>query len=268
MKRVLLALALSTSVAAIAQPINPLNPRPVPVLPAPAGERSLSDILNGVGGPALFPGTTFSTTVLDTPANSGQNPFGLWRSTSPALATSIPSLFFEFSSNANINKFGIFFGNDQSSIVGYDLLVGEAGNGSFSGISITAGRLDVFGPGCGIACTGPGGTLDARITPNQFGFYFQTGTGPRIYSVDALNPGGEGRFLSLQAGDTTNWAFAYEDVAFGSGSDRDYNDMVVKFESIVAIPEPSTWALMIGGLAVLAFAARRRSFAAGAPALV
>lgn len=260
MKRLLSVFALCcTAAAATAQPIDPFNTRPVTVLPGPASERSLSDILNGVGGPQLFPGHLFDTTVADTPANNGQNTAGLWRSSSPSIGTTIPTLFVEFAGFADINKFGIWFGTDQSNIVGYDLLMGGATSGSFAAISIGAGRLDVIGFGCGtvIDCSPAGGELDARITPNQFGFYFQTGNGPRIYSVDALNPGGEGRFLSLQAGETTNWAFAYEDVALGS-SDRDYNDMVVKVESIVAVPEPSTWVLMIGGLATLGAAIRRR----------
>lgn len=260
MRRLLAALALgATALAATAQPIDPFNTRPVTVLPGPASERSLSDILNGIGGPPMFPGHTFDTTVADTPFNNGQNAAGLWRSSSPDIATLIPTLFIEFAGNAPINKFGIWFGDDQSNVVGYDLLLGGATSGSFAALSINAGRLDVIGFGCGtiIACTAPTGALDARISATQFGFYFQTGDGPRIYSVDALNPGGEARFLSFQAGETTNWAFAYEDLALAN-SDRDYNDMVVKVESIVAVPEPSTWALMIAGLAALGFALRRR----------
>lgn len=261
MKSLLAGLAFgATSLAAIAQPIDPFNTRPVTVLPSPASERSLSDILNGVGGPPLFPGFTFDTTVADTPLNNGQSTAGMWRSSSPSIGTTIPTLFVEFSGFSEINKFGIWFGTDQSDIFAYDLLLGGATAGSFAAVSIASGSLGVTGFGCGtvVQCTAPAGMLDDDITPTSFGFYFQTGDGPRIYSVDALNPGGEARFLSFQAGETTNWAFAYEDVALGS-SDRDYNDMVVKVESIVAVPEPSTWALMIGGLAVLGTMIRRRS---------
>ena len=46
------------------------------------------------------------------------------------------------------------------------------------------------------------------------------------YSIDSI-AGGPTRFLAYQDGSTTNWAFAFED-----GGDFDYQDMVVKVESI------------------------------------
>lgn len=49
---------------------------------------------------------------------------------------------------------------------------------------------------------------------------------------------------------TPTFALAYED-----WTDRDFNDMVV---TVTAVPEPSTYALMLAGLAVTGWAARRR----------
>ena len=42
------------------------------------------------------------------------------------------------------------------------------------------------------------------------------------------------------------------------GSDKDYDDMVVKVSILSAVPEPETYALMLGGLALVSAVARRR----------
>jgi hypothetical protein len=41
-------------------------------------------------------------------------------------------------------------------------------------------------------------------------------------------------------------------------ADADYNDMVVGVKAVQAIPEPETYALMLAGLGVVGFMARRR----------
>ena len=40
--------------------------------------------------------------------------------------------------------------------------------------------------------------------------------------------------------------------------DHDYDDMVIKVSIMTPVPEPETYALMLGGLAVLGAVARRR----------
>jgi hypothetical protein len=256
MRACLFALVSSLTLAlpVTAQPVDPNgNVRPVTVNNATGGELSLSQILNGSGSnPPLFTGYTFD--VLN-----DQQRTGLWGSSSPSVGSTIPTLVVEYAGFSAINKFGIWFGTDPSNVVTYELLLGPATSNTAAGVFIGNGTLSVFAASsdCGIR-VGCGYFTNSLINASMFGFYFQTGNGSRVYSLDALNTNNEARFLSYQAGQTTNWAFAYEDIAFANGSDRDYNDMVVKVESVFAVPEPSTWALMLAGLAALGFALRRR----------
>lgn len=246
MRKLLCSLILASACpVALAQAVPAVNSRPVTVNTIPS-EPSLQSILNGLFGPSW--GTVAAN----------QSPFGLWRSATSS-ATTIPTIVAEFAANAPINKFGIWFGTDASNIFTYDLLLGPSTVGTNAAISILNGSMSVgssnvfdcaaFGGGK-VNC---GSVSSALITPERFGFYFQTGSGARAYSIDALNPGGSGRVLSFQQGSTTNWGLAYEDA-----SDFDFNDMVVKIESIVPVPEASTVAMMLAGLGILGAGARLR----------
>lgn len=113
----------------------------------------------------------------------------------------------------------------------------------------------------------PGGTslgTEVNWLPSaDYGFYLKTpeGESNRVYySESSLNPAGETQHQhfavfaeSLQPGGEVYW-IGVEDLRAGHG-DEDYQDMVVRVQ---ANPEPVTFLLLGGGLAVL-WAWRRRA---------
>jgi hypothetical protein len=243
-----LSLSLWAAGHAGATPINPVNPRPVPV-GVSGGEPSLQSILNGMYEP-------------DPHVINDQSGAGMWGA-AVYPPTAIPTMVVEYAGNAETNEFGIWFGTDTGSLFHVDLFLGPASGGgpnAAAGISFYGNTLEVTGSAvsaspstCGeeVNC---GVWTDPLITASAFGFYMDvTSAGQRYYTVDQLN-GGTARAVTYQFGSTTNWAIAFED-----GGDFDYNDMVVKVESLAPVPEPTTLVLLGGGLVAASLRRRRKS---------
>jgi hypothetical protein len=151
------------------------------------------------------------------------------------------------------------------------------------------GQLGPYGAGTWVASTGVGttnpvpdpvpatpgspittfvvpGVVSAGVLPFYFGLTDSRvgGTVPRAVPNGHVDPTGTGDDLgfwfgrdngALRTSGTSVWVL-FDDS--GGNQDNDHDDMIMRI-SVEAVPEPSTWMMLIGGLGLLGFMAKRRA---------
>ncbi len=228
--------SLTTYSSLFAIPIDPFNDRPVSVGSPPSGEQSLQWILDYM----------FDEGIVS--ATADQNNAGMW-TVSANPPSIMPVLVVEFAGLAANNIFGIWSDPDMDTSTpptNVDIFLGAATPGPITGwAALYWYTSELWIGGWDPTYVNIGGPY-VGINPHSFGFYLRRDGGPIFYTVDQMN-NGAAQVLAFNKPGTDTWAIAFEDLPL-AGSDRDYNDMVVKIESVQPVPEPSTIALIGSGL--------------------
>jgi len=216
----------------------------------PGSETSLQTILNDI--------TVSGTSSVN--VNTDQVSFdGRWMVTGTGNASA--TMIIEIAGNAGINSFGVYNGSNFAT-----LFTGPAVQGDRASLFVySSGNIGILQQSSGIYTT-----YNGFLSSNDFGFFMMS-DGITWFSENARNSDqgdhmvafqGKDDWVQLPSAYTGRWnsneyILAWEDLNM-SGSDRDYNDMVVMVESVTPVPEPGTLVLLGSGLIGLASYGRKK----------
>ncbi len=219
-------------------------------------EANLDQIMGNIGysGGMNFTGNTNDNDAL------GDGIDSYWT----ANGTSTASFIIELAGYASGNRFGIYE-NNSGSVQRVELFSGAATVGATVTMSIEGdGSVLVNNFNTGIDFLG-----------NDFGFYFNNKPDQLFYSDTALNSDNFDHMVAFQGDNSLleslldeennpitwtddSYILAWEDLA--GGGDKDYNDMVLKVESVSPAPVPEPATMFLFGSGLIGLAGFRRKF--------